>query len=201
MFTTEEEYYNMISVGELISIFSELSVTNKKRLYNFLINEFSKVKSEEYLEFVGLLRDLEEDLLYSDEIDEKEKNEKLYFTQDDLAIMTGLSKRQVQRILKSNNIEPLNPGQKPLFYDLNEFEKYYFIAKNTFREQQVEDNSFVIEERKQLKVETLFNNTTNIKKEIGPLIDLNIIYDKNSFISEFRGREESENQQFAVRVG
>jgi hypothetical protein len=118
-----------------------------------------------------------------------------------LAIMTGLSKRQVQRILKSNNIEPLNPGQKPLFYDLNEFEKYYFIAKNTFREQQVEDNSFVIEERKQLKVETLFNNTTNIKKEIGPLIDLNIIYDKNSFISEFRGREESENQQFAVRVG
>ena len=191
----------MISIGELISIFSELSATNKKRLYNFLINEFSKVKSEEYLEFVGLLRDLEEDLLYSDEIDEKEENEKLYFTQDDLAIMTGLSKRQVQRILKSNNIEPLNPGQKPLFYDLNEFEKYYFIAKNTFREQQVEDNSFVIEERKQLKVETLFNNTTNIKKEIGPLIDLNIIYDKNSFISEFKGREESENQQFAVRVG
>ena len=201
MFTTEEEYYNMISIGELISIFSELSATNKKRLYNFLINEFSKVKSEEYIEFVGLLRDLEEDLLYSDEIDEKEKNEKLYFTQDELAIMTGLSKRQVQRILKSNNIEPLNPGQKPLFYDLNEFEKYYFIAKNTFREQQVEDNSFVIEERKQLKVETLFNNTTNIKKEIGPLIDLNIIYDKNSFISEFKGREESENQQFAVRVG
>ena len=201
MFTMEEEYYNMISIGELISIFSELSATNKKRLYNFLINEFSKVKSEEYIEFVGLLRDLEEDLLYSDEIDEKEENEKLYFTQDDLAIMTGLSKRQVQRILKSNNIEPLNPGQKPLFYDLNEFEKYYFIAKNTFREQQVEDNSFVIEERKQLKVETLFNNTTNIKKEIGPLIDLNIIYDKNSFISEFRGREESENQQFAVRVG
>lgn len=200
MFTTEE-YYNMISIGELISIFSELSATNKKRLYNFLINEFSKVKSEEYIEFVGLLRDLEEDLLYSDEIDEKEENEKLYFTQDDLAIMTGLSKRQVQRILKSNNIEPLNPGQKPLFYDLNEFEKYYFIAKNTFRGQQVEDNSFVIEERKQLKVETLFNNTTNIKKEIGPLIDLNIIYDKNSFISEFKGREESENQQFAVRVG
>jgi len=191
----------MISIGELISIFSELSATNKKRLYNFLINEFSKVKSEEYIEFVGLLRDLEEDLLYSDEIDEKEENEKLYFTQDDLAIMTGLSKSQVQRILKSNNIEPLNPGQKPLFYDLNEFEKYYFIAKNTFREQQVEDNSFVIKQRKQLKVETLFNNTTNIKKEIGPLIDLNIIYDKNSFISEFKGREESENQQFAVRVG
>jgi len=201
MFTTEEEYYNMISIGELISIFSELSATNKKRLYNFLINEFSKVKSEEYIEFVGLLRDLEEDLLYSDEIDEKEENEKLYFTQDDLAIMTGLSKRQVQRILKSNNIEPLNPGQKPLFYDLNEFEKYYFITKNTFKEQQVEDNSYVIQERKQLKVETLFNNTTNIKKEIGPLIDLNIIYDKNSFIYEFKGREESENQQFAVRVG
>ncbi len=201
MFTTEEEYYNMISIGELIGIFSELSATNKKRLYNFLINEFSKVKSEEYIEFVGLLRDLEEDLLYSDEIDEKEENEKLYFTQDDLAIMTGLSKRQVQRILKSKKIEPLNPGQKPLFYDLNEFEKHYFITKNTFKEQQVEDNSYVIEERKQLKVETLFNNTTNIEKEIGPLIDLNIIYDKNSFISEFKGREESENQQFAVRVG
>ncbi len=37
-----------------------------------------------------MLRDLEEDLLYSDEIDEKEKNKKLYFTQDELAIMTGL---------------------------------------------------------------------------------------------------------------
>ena len=191
----------MISVGELISIFSELSVTNKKRLYNFLINEFSKVKSEEYLEFVGLLRDLEEDLLYSDEIDEKEENEKLYFTQDDLAIMTGLSKRQVQRILKSNNIEPLNPGQKPLFYDLNEFEKYYFIAKKTFRKQQVEDNSFVIEERKQLKVETLFNNTTNVKKETRSLIDLNKIFDKKPFISEFKGCEDNESQQFAVRVG
>ncbi len=191
----------MISVGELISIFSELSVTNKKRLYNFLINEFSKVKSEECIEFVGLLRDLEEDLLYSDEIDEKEKNEKLYFTQDELAIMTGLSKRQVQRILKSNNVEPLNPGQKPLFYDLREFEKYYFIAKKTFRKQQVEDNSFVIEERKQLKVETLFNNTTNVKKETRSLIDLNKIFDKKPFISEFKGCEDNESQQFAVRVG
>ena len=165
------------------------------------LNEFSKVKSEEYIEFVGLLRDLEEDLLYSDEIDEKEENEKLYFTQDDLAIMTGLSKRQVQRILKSNNIEPLNPGQKPLFYDLNEFEKYYFIAKKTFRKQQVEDNSFVIEERKQLKVETLFNNTTNVKKETRSLIDLNKIFDKKPFISEFKGCEDNESQQFAVRVG
>ena len=97
IFTTEEEYYNMISIGELISIFSELSTTNKKRLYNFSINEFSKVKSEEYIEFVDLLKDLEEDLLYSDEIDEKEENEKLYFTQDDLAIMTGLSKMQIQK--------------------------------------------------------------------------------------------------------
>lgn len=191
----------MISVGELISIFSELSVTNKKRLYNFLINEFSKVKSEEYIEFVGLLRDLEEDLLYSDENDEKEKNEKLYFTQDELAIMTDLSKRQVQRILKSNDIEPLNPGQKPLFYDLREFEKYYFIAKNTFRKQRVEDNSFVIKERKQLKVKTLFNNTTNVKKETRPLIDLNKIFDKKPFICEFKGCEDNENQQFAVRVG
>lgn len=191
----------MISVGELISIFSELSVTNKKRLYNFLINEFSKVKSEEYIEFVGLLRDLEEDLLYSDEIDEKEKNEKLYFTQDELAIMTDLSKRQVQRILKSNNIEPLNPSQKPLFYDLREFEKYYFIAKNNFIKQQVEDNSFIIKERKQLKVKTLFNNTTNVKKETGPLIDLNKIFDKKPFISQFKGCEENGNQQFAVRVG
>lgn len=191
----------MISVGELISIFSELSVTNKKILYNFLINEFSKVESEEYIEFVDLLRDLEEGLLYSDEIDEKEKNEKLYFTQDELAIMTDLSKRQVQRILKSNNIEPLNPSQKPLFYDLREFEKYYFIAKNTFIKQQVEDNSFIIKERKQLKVKTLFNNTTNVKKETRSLIDLNKIFDKKPFISQFKGCEENGNQQFAVRVG
>jgi len=87
----------MISVGELISIFSELSVTNKKRLYNFLINEFSKVKSEEYIEFVGLLRDLEEDLLYSDEIDVKEEP---YFTLEDFSIMTDLDIDTLEYLVK-----------------------------------------------------------------------------------------------------
>ena len=152
-----------------------------------------------------MLRDLEEDLLYSDEIDEKEKNEKLYFTQDELAIMTGLSKRQVQRILKSNNIEPLNPGQKPLFYDLREFEKYYFIAKKTFREQQVEDNSFVIEERKQLKVETLFNKIkvgNNAFVSLGAVLinDINdgervasnFAYNTKKFMKEFKMKKSEE---------
>ena len=97
MFTTEEEYYIMISIGELISIFSELSATNKKRLYNFLINEFSKVKSEECIEFVGLLRDLEEDLLYSDEIDVKEEP---YFTLEDFSIMTDLDIDTLEYLVK-----------------------------------------------------------------------------------------------------
>ena len=68
----------MISIGELFGIFSELSDINKKILYNFLINEFSKIKSEEYIEFVSLLQDLKEELLYSDNVDKETK--KLSFT-------------------------------------------------------------------------------------------------------------------------
>ncbi|MGB4374893.1 MAG: hypothetical protein WBI86_05165, partial [Defluviitoga tunisiensis] len=72
----------MISVGELISIFSELSTKNKKRLYAILFSVFSN--HEEYKEIVDLLTDLKEDLLYSDEIDEKVEP---YFTLEDFSIM------------------------------------------------------------------------------------------------------------------
>ena len=51
----------MISVGELFSIFSELSLENKKSLYYFLITEFSKFDSQEYVDFVDLLKDLEDE--------------------------------------------------------------------------------------------------------------------------------------------
>lgn len=72
----------MISVGELISIFSELSTKNKKRLYAILFSVFSN--HEEYKEIVDLLTDLKEDLLYSDKIDVKEEP---YFTLEDFSIM------------------------------------------------------------------------------------------------------------------
>lgn len=72
----------MISVGELISIFSELSTKNKKRLYAILFSVFSN--HEEYKEIVDLLTDLKEDLLYSDKIDEKVEP---YFTLEDFSIM------------------------------------------------------------------------------------------------------------------
>jgi hypothetical protein len=72
----------MISVGELISIFSELSTKNKKRLYAILFSVFSN--HEEYKEIVDLLIDLKEDLLYSDKIDEKVEP---YFTLEDFSIM------------------------------------------------------------------------------------------------------------------
>lgn len=110
----------MISIGELFGIFSELSDTNKKILYNFLINEFSKIKSEEYIEFVSLLQDLKEELLYSDNVDKETK--KLYFTINDLAIMSGLSLIDIQTILDDNNISPVNPGQNILYYDFDEFQ-------------------------------------------------------------------------------
>ncbi len=57
----------MISVGELFSIFSELSLENKKSLYYFLITEFSKFDSQEYVDFVDLLKDLEDEFFYEDE--------------------------------------------------------------------------------------------------------------------------------------
>lgn len=72
----------MISVGELISIFSELSTKNKKILYAILFSVFSN--HEEYKEIVDLLTDLKEDLLYSDKIDEKVEP---YFTLEDFSIM------------------------------------------------------------------------------------------------------------------
>ena len=72
----------MISVGELISIFSELSTKNKKRLYAILFSVFSN--HEEYKEIVDLLIYLKEDLLYSDKIDEKVEP---YFTLEDFSIM------------------------------------------------------------------------------------------------------------------
>ena len=110
----------MISIGELFGIFSELSDINKKILYNFLITEFSKIKSEEYIEFVSLLQDLKEELLYSDNVDKETK--KLYFTINDLAIMSGLSLIDVQTIIDDNNINPVNPGQNILYYDFDEFQ-------------------------------------------------------------------------------
>jgi len=57
----------MISVSELLSIFSELSLNNKKSLYHFLVNEFSKFESPEYVHFVGLLKNLEEDFFYEED--------------------------------------------------------------------------------------------------------------------------------------
>lgn len=86
----------MISVGELISIFSELSTKNKKRLYTILYSVFSN--HEEYKEIVDLLIDLKEDLLYSDdEIDEKEEP---YFTLEDFSIMTDLDIDTLEYLVK-----------------------------------------------------------------------------------------------------
>lgn len=87
----------MISVGELISIFSELSTKNKKRLYTILYSVFSN--HEEYKEIVDLLIDLKEDLLYSDdEIDEKEEP---YFTLEDFSIMfTDLDMETLEYLVK-----------------------------------------------------------------------------------------------------
>lgn len=119
----------MLSVGEILSIFSELSVDNKKNLYNFLIKEFSNTNEEKKIEFVELLKDLKEDLLYYDEEDSNEKHNKFYLTQKELSAMMGISVRHIQRILKKENIKPVNEGQRPLLYNLENFEKYYFSNK------------------------------------------------------------------------
>ena len=119
----------MLSVGELLSIFSELSVDNKKNLYNFLIKEFSNVSEEKKVEFLKLLEDLKEDLLYYDEEDLNEKNNEIYLTQKELSAMFGISVRHIQRILKKESIKPVNEGQRPLLYNLENFEKYYFSNK------------------------------------------------------------------------
>lgn len=85
----------MISVGELISIFSELSTKNKKTLYAILFSVFSN--HEEYKEIVDLLIDLKEDLLYSDKIDVKEEP---YFTLEDFSIMTDLDIDTLEYLVK-----------------------------------------------------------------------------------------------------
>lgn len=115
----------MLRFDQLIDIFSELSPDNKELLYDFLINEFSKRNDEESKNFVELLKDGKEDLMdYDEEVNNYEKKP-LYFTQDEIAIMIGKSKRQVQRIIKDLGIKPINPNRKPAYYDLESFKDLY----------------------------------------------------------------------------
>ncbi|ABX31984.1 hypothetical protein Pmob_1271 [Petrotoga mobilis SJ95] len=121
----------MLKIHELLNIFSDLKPKNKEVLYNFLANPKTYEDKEEIEEFIQILKEMKEDLLYYDEEfdDIEEKEQKLYFTQKDLATMTGQSIRNIQRIITENNISPINPGRKPLYYDLKEFNNYYFIQK------------------------------------------------------------------------
>jgi hypothetical protein len=121
----------MLEIHELLNIFSDLNPKNKEVLYNFLANPKTYEDKEEIEEFIQILKEMKEDLLYYDEEfdDIEEKEQKLYFTQKDLATMTGQSIRNIQRIITENNISPINPGRKPLYYDLKEFNNYYFILK------------------------------------------------------------------------
>jgi len=121
----------MLEIHELLSIFSDLNPKNKEVLYNYLINPKTYEDKEKIEKFRQILKEMKEDLLYYDEeLDgPDEEEQQLYFTQEDLATMTDQSIRNVQRIIKENNIKPINPGRKPLYYDLKEFNNYYFMQK------------------------------------------------------------------------
>lgn len=116
----------MFNFTLLLGIFGELSPENKKYLYETLIILSSDREDEETKELLELLIESKEDLLHYDEELENAKLEPVYVTQKELSIATKLSIRQIQRLLKQNNIEPVKPNTKPLFYDYDEFEKHYF---------------------------------------------------------------------------
>jgi len=98
--------------------------------YGDTIEEAIKMAKEAIQLYIESLQEHGEEIPYEEFDDIEEKEQKLYFTQKDLATMTGQSIRNIQRIIKENNINPINPGRKPLYYDLKEFNNYYFIQKN-----------------------------------------------------------------------
>jgi len=189
----------MLKVHELLNIFSDLKPKNKEALYNYLVNDKTYEDKEEIEEFRQILKEMKEDLLYYDEELEgfEEKEQQLYFTQEDLATMTDQSIRNIQRIIKDNNIKPVNPGRKPLYYDLKEFNNYYLTQKK------ITPNI----KKEEMNIIKKFGDKKDIKEEIKmqnyeyQCLDLNSYENQNMTLSVLgEGSEEYENEQYSNTI-
>lgn len=115
--------------SKLLVIFNFLDNERKKDLYN-LLKEFLTEKSEEKRkEWLEILEDLEEDLLYEDDVVAKQQD--IFVTMEQLAKAFGVSKKTIARIINARNLKPVNPGRKPYFFNLDDFIEDYHIYKNT----------------------------------------------------------------------
>lgn len=120
-----------MNINKLLEIFGPLKKEQKVELYEFLIRTLQEENEQEKQKLLTLLRDFKEDLLYYDE-ELEDVSDKVYVTQNDLADMFDVSVKTIQRIIKSQGIEPVNRGSKPYYYDFDEFKKYFFIYKKLF---------------------------------------------------------------------
>lgn len=120
-----------MNINQLLKLFTPLNKEQKELLFNVFLEILQLDDREKKDELLKLLEDFKEDLLYYDEDLEKERdNEKIYFTQEELAEMFDVSRRTIQRIIERNKIKPLNKGSKPYYYDFDEFKEYYFDYKS-----------------------------------------------------------------------
>lgn len=186
----------MLKINELLNIFSDLKPKNKEILYNYLTNDETFEYKEENKEFRQILKEMKEDLLYYDEeLDNfEEKEQQLYFTQEDLATMTDQSIRNIQRIIKDNKIKPINPGRKPLYYDLKEFNNYYQIQKKITPQIKKEEMNIIKEygDKKQIKEEIEMQNYEY------QYLDLSSYENHNTTLSVLEeGSEKNENEQYS----
>jgi len=120
-----------MNINQLLKLFTPLNKEQKELLFNMFLEILQLDDRKKKDELLRLLEDFKEDLLYYDEDLEKERDdEKIYFTQEELAEMFDVSRRTIQRIIEKNKIKPLNKGSKPYYYDFDEFKEYYFVYKS-----------------------------------------------------------------------
>lgn len=122
----------MLKIHELLNIFGDLKPENKEVLYNFLVDPRTYNDKNEIKEFRQILKEMKSDLLYYDEEFDNIKNneQNLCFTVQDLAIMTDQPISVIKEVIEENNIKPVNPCKEPLFYDIKEFNNYYFMLND-----------------------------------------------------------------------
>ena len=186
----------MLKIHELLNIFSDLKPKNKEILYNYLMNDKTNEDKAEIEEFRQILKEMKEDLLYYDEeLDSfEEKEQQLYFTQEDLATMTTQSIRNIQRIIKENNIKPINPGRKPLYYDLKEFNNYYLSQKKITPTIKKEEINIIKEfgDKKEIKEEIEMHNYEFYNLNLNPYENQNM-----ALLVQEEGSGKNENEQYS----
>jgi hypothetical protein len=189
----------MLKIHELLNIFSDLNPKNKEILYNYLLNDKTYENEEEMKEFRQILKEMKEDLLYYDkELDNSlEKEQQLYFTQEDLATMTNQSIRNIQRIIKDNKIKSVNPGRKPLYYDLKEFNSHY-LKQNKINPEIKKEEINIIKK---------FGNKKEIREEIEmqnyeyKYLDIYSYQNKDMNLIVFEeGSEKNEYEQYSNAI-